>query len=291
MIVRNLSKLLPCAMIPLGLFATPAAAQTQPETLEPVSEWMESSQPDRCRITREFGEGDNLTTLTLEKGLGRSNYNLVITSSKVGNPYSPWIRLQFGPDEKMQYRKFVASQTDDGRPVATIHGAIFAPPLENEPGVFTPDRAGPERLAKIETLAVRLVAGPLLMIRTGPMDQPAASLRQCMNSHRKQFEAWHENVLSHPEPVASPGTWFSSDDYPRELLWREEDALVEFSLVVDDQGTPNFCEIKPSGRDQRFDDAICSKLLERARFSPALDKDGKPRPDVWSSRIRFTIRK
>jgi hypothetical protein len=291
MITRNTFKAAACSIAASGLFISPASAQMQLLTLEPTSEWTLQAEPDRCRITRDFGEGDNQTTLSLEKGLSGSGFNLVVIGAQVDKPYSDWVRFQFGPDEKVNNRKFVAGKTPNGKPMATIPSATFAPRVEEEYRTFARDKLDKGRLGAIQTLAVKLVAAAPFELKVGAMDLPMIALSRCMDERRAEFSIEHAKFASHPEPSGSAGTWITSADYPTDLLLNRVGTLVEFSLVVDDQGTPNFCEIKPSTRPQRIDETLCAKLLQRARFSPALNKDGEPAPDTWTSSIRFEIKK
>ncbi len=280
-----------CAIAAPGLFVSPASAQAQPISLAPTSEWVLESAPDHCRVSRMFGEGNTSTTLSLDKGLGARELNLSLVSPIVDDPFSPWAWYEFGPAERPNNAKLVLTKTPDGKPLATIYGAAFAPLIEEEPGTFRRDPLSQERFAAIETLSLKLVARHPFFLEVGPMDAPIASLDACMSEKYEQYLVEHELYTVHAEPTASPGTWITSSDYPKQLLMNGASALIEFALLVDDKGTPNFCTINPSGRPQKFDDAICSVLLERARFSPALDKAGKPVPDVWESRIRFQIAK
>lgn len=280
-----------CFIAGSGLFTSPAHAQMKLVTLEPTSDWTLQAEPDRCRITRDFGEGDNRTTLSLEKGLSGTGFNLVVVGSQVAKPYSDWVRFQFGPDEKVNNRKFVAGKAPNGKPMATIPSATFAPRVEEEYRTFAEDKLDKGRLGAIETLAIKLVAAAPFELKIGAMDLQMIALSRCMDERRAEFAVEHAAYASHAQPTGNPGTWITSADYSLDLFRSAVGAPIEFSLSVDDQGTPNFCEIKPSTRPQRTDETPCAILLQRARFSPALNKAGEPVPDIWSSRIRFQVKK
>jgi len=280
-----------CVIAAPGFFTSAVFAQTPLLTLEPTSEWVLEAEPDRCRITREFGEGENQTTISLETGLLGSDINLIVTGSQVENPYSNWMRFQFGPNEKVNHRKFFAGKAPDGRSTATVPGATFAPRIEVEYGKFARDSLNKGRLGAIKTLAIKIVAARPFALNIDALDLPMMSLTKCVDERRVIFANEHREYSVHAKPTGNPGTWISSDDYPTDLLINRKGALVEFSLAIDKNGKPNFCEIKPSTRPQRIDETLCIKLLQRARFESARNNDGAAVPDVWSSRIRFEIKK
>lgn len=67
---------------------------------------------------------------------------------------------------------------------------------------------------------------------------------------------------------------FSTDDYPRAALSRREEGTVQAELEVDPRGRVAKCRIVRSG-GRTLDDATCSIGKRRARFTPAIDVNGK----------------
>lgn len=89
-------------------------------------------------------------------------------------------------------------------------------------------------------------------------------------------------------PMQALPTLFTHRDYPREALARNEEGRVGFRLQVDRDGRPSGCSILSSSGSSLLDSTTCRLLVERARFTPARDAQGKPSPDsfvggiVWS---------
>jgi TonB family protein len=69
-------------------------------------------------------------------------------------------------------------------------------------------------------------------------------------------------------PLADPGTWISSKDYPAEALRKDEAGPVTVSLTVNSGGKPVACEVEASSSSEALDAATCALLVERARFQP-----------------------
>jgi outer membrane biosynthesis protein TonB len=64
-------------------------------------------------------------------------------------------------------------------------------------------------------------------------------------------------------------------------------AIVNFRLLVDAAGSVTGCFIQQTTRLKEFDDAVCKSISRRAKFDPALDKDGKPILSYYNNTVRF----
>jgi TonB family protein len=87
-----------------------------------------------------------------------------------------------------------------------------------------------------------------------------------------------------PAGQAAPGqatqgdlrTVFSADDYPASAQANGEEGTVQAKLTVSTSGRVSACEIVRSSGHKSLDDATCSVLQRRARFTPARAADGRP---------------
>lgn len=91
-----------------------------------------------------------------------------------------------------------------------------------------------------------------------------------------------------PVPLTNPSAWATDDDYPIAALRAHEQGSVAFRLDIGIDGVPAHCEITERVSTV-LDDATCSVMMARARFSPARDRKGKPAPGSWSSRFRWEL--
>lgn len=82
---------------------------------------------------------------------------------------------------------------------------------------------------------------------------------------------------------------FSMDDYPDEAFRGNATGIVQYELVVGTNGTPARCTVTRSSSNRALDRATCDILMTRARFSPALDDQGRPIEDRLSSRVRWEL--
>lgn len=91
-----------------------------------------------------------------------------------------------------------------------------------------------------------------------------------------------------PRPI-NPASWISSDD---ELPWpsrgfRSGQGVLGYTLLVDEEGRAQNCEVDRSTGSRRFDNRACRVLMDRARFEPARGSDGKVVEGRYTASVRF----
>jgi len=56
---------------------------------------------------------------------------------------------------------------------------------------------------------------------------------------------------------------------------------IMVSIGVSATGKASYCSVVRSSENASFDALVCQAILKRARFDPALDKDGQPIPSAY----------
>lgn len=90
-------------------------------------------------------------------------------------------------------------------------------------------------------------------------------------------------------PATNPGSWATNDDYPASAMREEREGTTGFKLTVGVDGLPTQCEIISSSGHADLDTTTCRLIMERARFTPGRDKNGKVVGGTYSNRIRWQI--
>ena len=90
-------------------------------------------------------------------------------------------------------------------------------------------------------------------------------------------------------PLATLPTLFSDADYPAAALRNHEQGPVGFRLEVGPDGRPSACSVASSSGSQALDSTTCRLLMERARFRPARDAEGKATSDSFTGRIVWRL--
>ncbi|MBC2667242.1 energy transducer TonB [Novosphingobium flavum] len=90
-------------------------------------------------------------------------------------------------------------------------------------------------------------------------------------------------------PLGSPGSWITTNDYPAVALRYRQQGTVGFVLTIDPSGKVADCTIAASSGTAILDEATCKLLRDRAIFSPATDKKGRPVSGTYSNRTRWIL--
>ena len=90
-------------------------------------------------------------------------------------------------------------------------------------------------------------------------------------------------------PKGAPGNWATTNDYPTRALREERAGTTSFRVSVSADGRVSSCSITGSSGSPDLDEATCSNVTRRARFTPATDGEGNPTTGSYSGRIRWVI--
>ncbi|MBN9787836.1 hypothetical protein DMP17_04435 [Pseudonocardia sp. TMWB2A] len=89
------------------------------------------------------------------------------------------------------------------------------------------------------------------------------------------------------EPITNPSEWVLTSDYPADALANNEEGTSQVTLAVNGEGKVESCSAK--GESEALNMAACLLIRERARFKPALDKEGRPTNATFTRWIRWRI--
>jgi TonB family protein len=283
------------------------AATGEPAEFSPTSPWTVNYADDSCRIGREFGAGDDRLILYLERYAPEDSFFLLIGGEPLGHPTSDRkIRLTFGPGGFTRFDPMILGDFGDYKPALMQSGVhLLEQPREDsersktrtasdrgEFGIMPERAATPAEEAAITWLEVEPRRGKVIRIALGSMGPPMAALRKCIDD---LVSGWGIDVAAHASltraaaPLNNSGPWLTAEDYPANLWSQGAQGLVNFRLSIDATGTPTQCHIQTSTRPEGFDRAVCQGIMKRARFSPALDRNGQPIASYWRSSVRFTM--
>lgn len=302
--------LITSAAVGIASFATPANAKDEklPLILMPSSPWNLDYADDSCRLARIFGEGDDKVAFYIERYEPGDRFFLMVAGGPLDGSSRTNARFGFGPNGKE--REGTGEMGSFGAYAPALFESNMAlMPLSDDNDDYNAltsfdaektaadtDVLGQElsaaQEANIEWLEVQRRSKQPVRLALGPMGEPMAAMRTCTQQLLTDWgidvEA-HKGLTRRATPTRNPGRWMSSSDYPTGLLRKGMQGLVQVRLSVGTDGKPTQCHIQKSTRPQGFDDAVCDALMRKARFDPALDKDGKPLASYWRTSVRFDI--
>jgi TonB family protein len=81
----------------------------------------------------------------------------------------------------------------------------------------------------------------------------------------------------------------ANDDYPAAAIRAGEEGTVRIRMDIDVLGRVTNCAVASSSGSATLDSASCALAIRRFRFSPALDRRGRPVPSVATRAIRWQL--
>lgn len=279
-------------------------AQGEAISLEPSSSWVVDYAEDSCKLIRQFGTDDDIVVAIFNRFAPGDGFQLTLAGkpvavrSRARNPAS----LRFGPTEAEQEQRFAIGEMPDGKPALIFsHWMRIAPLTESEkkenpdtePQLYSLNPISDERKAAVTELTIARSLSKPVVLKLGAMDKPFAALTAC---HEELLTHWgidvekHRNLAVPARPDPDLSNWFSFNDFPPSLRFGWTAGIVHFRLNVDEAGNPTACHIQQSSRAQAFDDFVCNSVMKRAKFLPALDKDGKPIASYYRNSVLLNVR-
>ncbi len=280
-----------------------AYAGNDPISLAPSSPWVVNYADDSCRLAREFGANDQLSTILIDKFAPGESFKvslvgkLLTPSSETGK-----VSLKFGSVEEPQKFDFMLGDTDKHIPMTFINQRMRIAPLSPAefeqikhlaPGdKFDVAPIEKDRQAAAKFLLIEKPNHVSVKLETGPWEKPIAALDNCIDALVRDWgldPAKMASLSRAPKPTISPAKWITTNDYPMDLAIMGARAIVNFRIVIDDKGNPTSCHIQQSTKRKEFDDVVCKAVMKKARFNPALDADQKPTASYWITTVAFDI--
>ena len=274
-----------------------ASAKSAPMVLAPASSWNAYYAEDYCRLSRSFGSDKQQIALVIDRFAPGDSFRLMLA----GQPMAlvapkGTANIRFGPALPEQRLDFLSGTVGKDIPAWVFGQSNRIRPddvAETERKKQEDYTLAPITDAEVATITEIAIGRPLrnpVVLATGPMAAALAALDACTDellTHWGIDVARHKEISRPVAPVDSPANWLKSSDYPREMLAKLQPGLVQVRLIVGADGIPTACHIQQSTDAKGFDDAVCGGMMRRARFDPALDKDGKPIMSYYVNLVRF----
>jgi TonB family protein len=239
--------------------APPAAAAGEPAA------WHLAVEEDVCSLKRLEGPGEAALQFNRIAGTGRTVVNI---------RGADWKRL---PQRRL---KKIAFSLDGGEAVKTERFFIPAG-LPNGPVLvmIVDDSGFLDRLAGAETLTVHEAGRPLARFALRSMPEGVAALLACEREQMRRWgidpEQWFALRVP-PKPLVGLVSLVRSSDYPAEAAAGGISGKVIVRLTIAPSGHPVGCDFIARSGSEPLDRTTCAIFLDRARFEPALDAQGKP---------------
>jgi len=80
-----------------------------------------------------------------------------------------------------------------------------------------------------------------------------------------------------------------SNDYPRDMIFSDQESEVSARLLLDASGVPRSCTSLSYFNEPEFNKTVCAKLMARAHSEPAELADGTKVPSYYIVHVIFHL--
>jgi TonB family protein len=153
-------------------------------------------------------------------------------------------------------------------------------------------RAEVEPLATQGRLSVAVGKAERVDLAVSRFDIALRGLEACerdLLKHWGMTEAAQAAIAAKPLPLQNMAAYISNADYPMQAVRNGEQGTSGVRFWVGQDGKPRDCEVVETSSSTLLDQTTCRIVTARARFSPALDREGKAVPSLSFTRIRWVL--
>jgi len=265
----------------------------------PSSAWAVDYGDDYCRLMRDFSDGNSTVGLFIERTQPGPFIRLIVIgdgvrlfrgAEQVGYRMAPGGAIRNVP--KLRYL------TSDGQQYLNLGVTTFADPPVVVPGAPT---AFPARYtAEGESAAASRIAGLTLdsgltapvTIDTGNLGSAATALQQCADDLLASWgldPAAHQRLMRPAMPAGPTSGWVSTDTVPFGDFAKLSGGNNEFRIIIDEQGRAQSCNVQWPTLDEVINRRVCSSVMEKGTFHPALNEAGQPVRSYWTTSVFFLL--
>ena len=275
-----MNKRLIFAMVLLSL---PFAAFAEPK--QPTGRWTVDIAGNECLLIRPYGTPADPSFLAVSKAPmdGGSQFTILYNRDWRNLENGPaTVSFDGGPPTEANFSAMLLLNRSKSLQVKTLRSVTVSQ-----------DKDASQKFAR-DAQSVSIDA-PKEFSGSFALPDQTAALRELDDCAQKLGVRWGYSIEEQKRlrvPSQHPGGLgkiFSYTDYPSGAVRRNEMGRVRVRVSVDDTGKPTDCAVLSSSGSGDLDTTTCTIIRHRAKFTPAIDVDGKPVRSVYVSTINWIM--
>lgn len=277
----------------LALVVPPVlAANKPPVSLTKTGKWEINYDKEACHLFAKFGDGNGEVISRMTRYQPGDSFDLTLYGRPFesrGNAFDA--EIDFGLGTKPIKRTVLTGVGVNQQPIFIISNTRLS-----GDGAISKDgplsAVTPEAEARAKTLSIKWPRDKQVILETGSLAMPMKALRKCVDDLVRSwgYDPTDQAAMTRrPEPLGNPGEWATTLDYPASAMRQGNIGIVQFRLDVGADGKVAGCHVLYRTNPDEFADLTCQILSKRARFKPALDRNGMPARSFWISKVRWML--
>ena len=284
-----------------------ALAEDEAVVLEHSSFWRLDADENRCRLARQFGEGENKTLFYMEQWHPSLKVDWLVAGA-VFDGYSEDKPTTFAFDDGGDRGEFeFLGQTVEGFGKAVAYKSVV---IENpEQSTGRPDEEAiasylkprtdlyldSKKAAGIERLTLSQGGQRDIVLKLTDLEKPLAAMNLCMDS---LIRSWgfdvdeQRTVTQGPKPTNMAAVARRIQlEYPMKAARAGAQATFQMRLTIEADGSISDCLLVNTTLADDFDmrKHPCTVFLKQAKFEPARTASGEPVRTYYMQRIAYRM--
>jgi TonB family protein len=248
--------------------------------LEPTARWVVDFAEQQCVASRTYKGEDGEVTLAFRQSPYDDITQLYIITLGKASKWTEQLDARVAVGGAEPVRTFLLrSAAGKGKDARIVHKLNLSPEQRGA-------------LATAEAITLTASGAVSGHFRLSKMPDIAKLLDECTHDLRTYWNMGEASatVAVPAKPRTDVRLLFSSADYPSDALAYGQEGSAVLMLLIDETGAMKSCQVVRAEGAPVFDAMGCQVLLDRAKFSPALDIRGKPMRSVYTSpRVVFRM--
>lgn len=248
-------------------------------TLQPSTKWVVEFADSACQMARGYGSGRDRVDLHFRAPILGNKYEIMIAvpesaRNKSLGSHDGWIERLDG-SKAVSFSAYSYS-TDDQKRLTRF---------DVDPDQYTLGEDG-------DRISFHLAKKRRYDFAIPDFKKAQSVLGQCLTGLRKEFavdESVTDQIATEAVLTTPIYRFFNTKDYPTGALREGEQGYVGTLLWIESDGLVKDCRIVETSFRKALDERTCQVIRDRARFSPALDHQGRPIRSPYSQRIKWEI--
>lgn len=231
---------------------------------QPAQHWTVDRSDNACLLTREYGTPDATAAIGFNaQPLGQSVQVILLTPGSAAASRFDHALLVLEPS---------------GRSFDGLLVSYALKEREQTLGTLSVDADIAEELRATSHVAVERKGAPRLRFAVPGIGKAFAALRTCQDDLLRGWgvDPGERDRVRTEAHGANPAAWVRSADYPAAALRAHVQGVSSILWAVGLDGRVAACRVVKSSGTAALDQAACSTIARRGRYTPALGLDGKP---------------
>ena len=284
---------------------------SQSVRLQPAGKWVLDYAAESCRLSREFGTGDDKIQILFESN-APERLNLVAMGSRLATDREK-VPAKFLPVQGEPINGDVVFTADAKQaavfwhdvPLLSDRTIAVLKKRDDQERAHKDQRPAPINLVerdaeRAERAAFTAAATELqieprwnrpVILETGSMGAPIKAFDQCL---RQSLRDWGvdpdiEDKIVRPVWAPDPRRWFTAADYPALMEKQNKESSVSVRLTIDPTGRVAKCSTNTHFDAPEFNAVVCDIFRKRSVFAPAELADGTKVQSYYANDVTFRL--